>query len=123
MKGPTTGGQRRLYLAVAAILLAGFGSAAAIYLFAENVAQNDMVTEFENSKVYRHELEAYGGKLNVVASDFMGWFNGLWHGRTLAVTVAVITTVVAAGLILVARYLPPDHGTGAEGDDDSTTHP
>ncbi len=109
--------QRRLYLAAAAILLAGLGSAFAIYLAAEDTAPSDLVIEFESSKAYRHELELYGGKLNVLASDLMAWFDGLWHGRALAFTVAAITVAVAAGVFLVAHQLPFLHGADEQDED------
>ena len=33
----------------------------------------------EDSKLYRHNLEVYGGKLNVIMDDFRRWFVGLWQ--------------------------------------------
>jgi len=100
--------QKRLYLIAALILLLGLGSSAAIWFTAGDLADTTLVDEFRQSKVFRHELEAYGGKLSVVSSELMQWFNGLWHGRTLAWTVACIALVVSGGLLFVARYLLPD---------------
>ena len=61
----------------------------------------------ENSKKYVHDLELYGGKANVLANEFMSWFVGLWHGKSLAFTVACITIFISLGFFLVARTSPP----------------
>ncbi len=95
--------RRRLYLVALLILLAGFASAFMIYLNASDLPDNAMVEEFLNSKGYRHELEAYGGKINVLADEMSRWFSSLWHGKTLAYTVACITVVVSGGVAVFAR--------------------
>jgi hypothetical protein len=108
MKWKSTKLQAGLYLIGAVILLIGLGSALLIYLTADSAADNMLVYEFENSKRYRHDLELYGGKLTVFASDFTRWFTGLWQGKSLAFTVACITIVTSSGFFLAARLLPPD---------------
>lgn len=108
--------RKRLHLVAALILLLGLGSSVAIWFTAGDLADTALVDEFRQSKVYRHELEAYGGKLSVVSSELMQWFNGLWHGRALARTVACIALVVSGGLLFVARYLPPDEDGHREDD-------
>lgn len=100
--------RKRLHLIAALTLLLGLGSSATIWFTAGAPADTTLVDEFRQSKVFRHELEAYGGKLSVVSSELVQWFNGLWHGRTLARTVACIALVVSGGLLFVARYLLPD---------------
>ncbi|MGE5715429.1 MAG: hypothetical protein ACM369_02170 [Acidobacteriota bacterium] len=74
--------------------------------------------EFENSKKYLRELEVYGGKANVLATQFRHWFDGLWHGRSLAFTVAVISVFLALAYKFFATPLPPevDGDGGHEGD-------
>jgi hypothetical protein len=104
MKGKITNLQTRLYLITAIILLVGFCSAILIYLTAEN--DSDSVPGYENSKKYIHDLELYGGKANVLANEFERWFVGLWHGKSLAYTVACITIFVSFGVFFVARHLP-----------------
>jgi hypothetical protein len=47
-------------------------------------------------------MEVYGGKANLLAGEFMHWFQGLWHGKRLAFTVACTTVLVAAAFWLVA---------------------
>jgi hypothetical protein len=44
-----------------------------------------------------------GGTANLVASDITDWFAGLWHGRNLAYTLAVITVVVAYGFFFITE--------------------
>ncbi len=101
--------EARLYLAAVVILLAGLGSSVYIYLTAGEASESGLVEEFQKSKAYRHELEAYGGKVNVLASDFMQWFASLWHGQTLAFTVACITVAIAGCLWFIAGHFPLDH--------------
>jgi len=113
MRGKITKLRTRFYLIAAIILLVGSGSAILIYLTAENDSESALGYEVaggyvypirpEDSKVYRHDLELYGGKANVLASEFMRWFVGLWHGRSLAFTVACITIFISFGFFLVAN--------------------
>ena len=100
MKDP----RRRCHIATVAILLVGFGCAAAIYLAAAEVSV-DPFAEFEKSKKFAYELERMGGKAALAANYFNNWFAGLWQGETLAYTVAVITIVIAAGYYFIATGL------------------
>ena len=102
--------RKRLVLLSAIILLVGLSSAGLIYLTAGNGP--DSGPDFENSKIYLHDLELYGGKANVLANEFRNWFAGLWQGKSLAYTVVSITLVMAFGFFFVARHSPPDSKTG-----------
>jgi len=116
MKWKTTNLQTRLYLISAIILLVGLSISIWIYLTADNdsrrffgyeiVGGNAYLIAPENSKMYVHDLELYGGKANVLADEFMSWFVGLWHGKSLAFTVACITIFISLGFFFVARNLP-----------------
>ena len=106
MKWKIINKQTRLYLISAVVLLVGLGSATLIYLTAANDSDNAL--DFENSKVYIHDLELYGGKANVLAEELRNSFVGLWHGKSLAYTVACITLVISFGVFFVANHLPPD---------------
>ena len=102
----------------AIILLVGLWSALLIYLTAE--PDSDSVLGYEvaggytypiapdNSKMYAHDLELYGGKAGVLANDFRYWFAGLWHGKSLAFTVACIVILASFGVFFVANHLPSD---------------
>ncbi len=109
--------KKRLTVIAAVILLAGIGSAVPIYLTAEEPEEGVLGFSPENSKKYRHDLELYGGKANLLASELTDWFDGLWHGRQLAYTVACISAVLSVGLFFVAWQLPAD-GEPYDRDDD-----
>lgn len=98
--------QKRLYLIAVITLILGLGSSAYIYMSADSGAGNAMIDEFQQSKAYRHEIEVFGGKMNLLATDFIHWFDGLWQGKPLAYTVAVITLFVFWVISFVARHLP-----------------
>jgi hypothetical protein len=98
----------RIRRITAGILAAGLGGAALLYLRAAPRASNPLGYEPEDTKKYLRELEVYGGKLNVVVTQFRTWFESLWQGRSLAFTVAVLTLLLALGFWFVATRLAPD---------------
>ncbi len=108
--------QTRLYLISALVLLAGGGSAMLVYLTAhddsnaaagyEIVDGNVYPIEPENSKAYIHDMELFGGKAAVLADEFRRWFEGLWHGKSLALTIALGTVIISAGFFYLAGRLP-----------------
>ena len=100
--------QTCLYLTAAIILLVGLGSALLIYLTADSASDSALVFDFVHSKKYRHDLEVYGGKASVITDQFCRWFEGLWHGKSLALTVACITISISFGFFFVAYHLPSD---------------
>lgn len=95
------------------ILALGLAAAAGIY--AANAGAPDY--RLDVTKQYLRTMETYGGKANVIATEFRLWFDGLWHGRTLAFTVAVMTIAVSLVYRFLATPLPPavdgDGGNGA----------
>jgi hypothetical protein len=111
------------------ILVIGLGSAASIYQRAGNTPYGALGYEFadgtiypimpQDSKMYRHNLEVYGGKFNVIMDDFRRWFLGLWHGKSLAFIIAGASLIIALGLFYTANYLPRpsdiNHGDNSEG--------
>src|SRR5262249_57747211 len=99
--------QALLRLAAAATAIVGFVSAIWIYLTAAAPPGNPLGYEPEDSKQYIRDLERYGGKANVLATQLTDWVNGLWHGRRLAFTLACITGLAARGLLLAPIPLPP----------------
>jgi hypothetical protein len=109
--------KKRKYLNLfsAIILIVGLGSAALIYQRAGNDPYGALGYEVvdgtrypimpENSKLYRHNLEVYGGKFNVIMDDFRRWFVGLWHGKSLALIIACTTIIISFGFFYTANYL------------------
>ena len=100
----------RVRLLTAAVLLAGLGTATAIHLTAPPKAPNPLGYEPEDTKKYLRELERFGGKANVVATQFMRWFDGLWQGQQLADTTAALTLGLAAVFWFVASPPPTRRG-------------
>jgi hypothetical protein len=105
-----------LNLISAIILLVGLGGAVFIYQTAANNSNSVLGYEEgggsvypitpENSKMFLRDLELYGGKANVLAYQFRSWLVGLWHGKSLAFTVACIAIVVSFGFFYAANHLP-----------------
>ena len=92
-----------------AILLAGFACSILIYFI--NAPTGDAPGYVpEDSKQYLREMERIGGKANVLASEIRSWFDGLWHGRSLAFTVAVLTLLLALAYRVSTTPLPPAAG-------------
>jgi hypothetical protein len=117
MTRKTINQEKRLYLMAALILLVGLAGSIVVYLTASNDPGNAlgyMIIDGQaypimpqDSKMYRHDLQVYGGKYSVAADEFIRWFSGLWHGRTLAFTMTVITLLISLGIFFVAKTAPP----------------
>lgn len=99
--------KRRLRAAALIILASGAVASTIIYQTALPAVPNPLVNEFQDSKAYRHELEAYGGKLGLVADELIRWFVSLWQGESLAFTIAVLSAAIALMLIRAARWISP----------------
>ena len=98
------------------ILLVGLSTAIFIYWAADNEPSGTLGYQIiggtvyrimpENSKIYRHDLEVFGGKAAVLADDLRRWFIGLWQGKSLAYTIALLTFLVSLTGFAIARYFP-----------------
>ena len=86
------------------ILLIGWGTSVYIYIAADNNI-NTSFADFENSKRFANSVERMGGKMAIVGYNLSKWFNGLWHGETLAYTVAIITVIIGCGYYLVSPVI------------------
>ena len=84
------------------ILLVGLGGSVLIYQSVGNDPYGAL--DFENSKLYRHNLEVYGGKFSVIMDDFSRWFLGLWQGKSLAVILACTTIIISFGFFYAANH-------------------
>lgn len=106
MRGKTAGAQKLLRFISAAVLVAGLGSALWVYQAADEASDDVLMYEFRHSKKYRHDREAYGGKMTVVASDFVRWCEELLQGKSLAVLIGGVSVAVSSVLFFVAYRLP-----------------
>jgi hypothetical protein len=96
------------------ILLVGLISATWIYQTADNHPNNVLGYDEgngsvypirpEDSKKYLRDLELYGGKANVLITEFRLWFVGLWQGKSLAFTIAFITIFISLAFLWLAHY-------------------
>lgn len=117
MKRKTGNLRKYLYILSALVLLVGLAGAALIYRAALNDSADEtgyqVIGGFiypgpaENSKRYVHDLQLYGGNSAVLADGLMRWFFGLWHGTSLAFTVACIALFLSFAVFVAANNVPP----------------
>src|SRR5215472_5154825 len=110
MSVQSTSSLRRRRRGALAILLVGLTASLAIYLTARPPAPNPLGYEPEDSKQYVRNMEVYGGRSNLIASELRQGFVSLWHGRRLAFTVAVITLLAAWAFHYFSIPLSPEPG-------------
>lgn len=108
MTGDTAKRMERVKNLVAAILTVGLGGAMVIYFVAQPPAANPLGYEFTDSKRYLRDMEMFGGKANILTSQFREWVGSLFQGRRLAFTVAFLTLALAFAVWLFASPLPPE---------------
>jgi hypothetical protein len=99
------------------ILLVGLFSAILIYRSAGNYASTVLgyeqgngtiyPMEPEDYKTYSRDMELYGGTANVLLDELRRWFDGLWHGKSLAFIVACTTILLSSGLFYAAKHWTP----------------
>jgi hypothetical protein len=87
------------------VLCTGFAAALAIYLATPPVVERDGERP-EDSKQYLRQMQVYGGTANVLAAEAREWLEWLSHGRGLAVSVACLTVLAAAGAVVGTTPLP-----------------
>jgi len=101
---PSSPATARARLVSRVILAAGLAAAVVIYFV--NGSPNASGFELEESKKYLRDVEVVGGKANLLATQLRHWFSGLWHGRSLAFTVAVLSVLAASAYEFLATPLP-----------------
>ncbi len=120
--------QTRLALCSIVVAVVGVCSAALIYLTAAEDSTDEgyqyvMIDgkvypiPLADTKMYRRDVQRFGGKAALLFDDFNRWFVGLWHGRSLAATLVWITGFLSLGLFLLARQMPPDAVADARSED------
>ena len=102
--------QTRRKAVAAAILLVGFAAGLLVYIAAPPRSQDPLADQAYESKQYQRQMEEYGGAVNQLASGFREWFNGLWQGKTLGVTLFCLSALLAGGVYLALTPLPPRDG-------------
>jgi hypothetical protein len=117
-----TPAQVRFYAIGYAVLAAGSVCSYWAYRVALRDEMGDaLMAQARNTKGYQGQMEFIGGKANILGSDITRWFVGLWHGRNLAYTLAVLTLACALLCFYIAFALPdlppfgdeePADGTG-----------
>ena len=88
------------------ILLVGLTSAVGVYVTAVKPAEDPLGDPLNNSKVYQRSMEMVGGQANLLAGAFVDWFKGLWHGKPLAFTLAVLTLIAALAFHFLSQEGP-----------------
>lgn len=105
-----------LYLISAIVLLVGLCSAILIYQSARENSESGSAYEISGGRIYpgsgydkkyMHDLQLYGGQSAVLADRFMRWFDGLWHGESLAYTIAALAFFISLGFLIAARKSRP----------------
>ena len=106
--------RKKLYAAAVLVLVAGLSCAGWIYEMADDgpdlsgayqiVVVDGVPTPIpaNQSKAYVRDLQRYGGRMAVIFDDIARWWDGLWHGRSLALTVAFLAVLVSLALYFVA---------------------
>jgi hypothetical protein len=108
---------KRLKVIAIMILIIGQGIAIFLYLTAESMSP-DLFNPL-TSKRFIRELELYGGKFNVLAAELSQWCAEIWHGKSLAVTVGILSLALAILLWFVSTSPQISHETITQ---DSTGH-
>jgi hypothetical protein len=88
------------------IIAAGWAAALVVYFTAKPVNEYPLGYDPLTDKKYVLELQRFGGKANVFSAELLQWWDRLWHGKTLAFTIAALA-VLCAGCFWVAATLPP----------------
>ena len=92
---------RRFYLAGYAVLACGLLAAALVYAYAPVGASYQLPYSRQDD----YQVERVGGRVAVLVLHFNRWFQGLWHGRQLAWTLAAVSLAIALLCLLVGRSL------------------
>jgi hypothetical protein len=105
----------RLFIAAALVLVVGVVAGVSIYVVAEDepestsyviVGDSAYAVDPTRTKTYVRQLERFGGKAAVLFDDFNRWFDALWHGKALGITIAWISIVAAVLICWIAGRTP-----------------
>src|SRR5215510_14199573 len=99
---------RQLRFLSYAIFIIGILSSVFIYFKSYSAPQNPLGYNPLDSKKYLHDLELYGGKINVMAVEFLQWFDKLWQGKNLSYIIAFITVIISSIFWFIGSH-PASH--------------
>lgn len=122
--------QHALNVAAGWILLLGLGGAALLYHWPVNEptaaelaagATADSAVAGSSgyalpqgaSKQYYSDLQNIGGEAAVLSENVHWWLGNLWHGRALAITLALLAGAAALACLVAARWLDRRGSEGA----------
>jgi hypothetical protein len=92
--------KKRLRIASWYTLMIGLVSAIAIYVFIPPDIIDPLGDPLQ-SRHYINQLKIWGGNANVLQDEFVRWFDSLWHGKQLGITIAYISGF----LFLLLRFI------------------
>ncbi|MFM0035812.1 hypothetical protein PQQ53_10730 [Paraburkholderia strydomiana] len=99
--------QKRWYRAGAAVLIGALIAAALIYTSA--APPDDALARYSAvDPRYQIELQRIGGNAAVLMAQLHQWFDGLWHGRALAATVAALGLAAAGACVFIGYFFDDD---------------
>lgn len=61
-----------------------------------------------DSKIYRAQLERFGGGFSILADEARVWFVGLWQGENLALMIALFSVLAGMSCFWKAAHLRND---------------
>jgi hypothetical protein len=115
----------RFNLAGAAILLIGLCCATWIWIAQDRIDREnaggqddgtDQLAILDSRKEVR-DLELYYGKSGVIVQEWSDWLQSLAHGKRLAATVAVASSILGIGCFLAGAHLFPSAERASPPDD------
>jgi hypothetical protein len=99
----------QIWLYVMGYVVLAVGSVGSVWVYrraAQDDASDAIIPGVYDTKKYQDQLERLGGKSNILATEIQEWFVGLWHGRHLAYTLAVLAFLIALMCFYTALFLP-----------------
>ena len=105
---------RHLRWLASGIFILGIGLAIVLYVTASPPPHDPLGYDPFASKKYLHELELYGGKVNILAVALHQWLASLWRGKPLAYIIAGLTILVASLLWFLGSHAVSDLEAHAE---------
>ncbi len=95
----------QMRLAARIVLVGGLLAAALIFAYAATDNSTDAATAWANARLSEFNTERLGGMTTVYIARFNRWLGTLWHGRSLAYTVAALAVGLAAVLYWLSDWV------------------